>query len=189
MPVLYPCDSLSLLEICFIVAGKDIYRKMKPSAFNFKKIAAVSVGLLVLAQLIRVDKTPPEAQGEIPAPPEVRQILTRACYDCHSNQTTWPWYTNVAPVSWWISNHVHEGRRHLDFTQWDTYPAKRRKKKMEETRELVEKGEMPMPSYLWVHDEAKLSEQDKKTLIDWAKGLEDSAAAEQAKEASGAASK
>lgn len=130
----------------------------------------VLIGLVVLAviiQLVPVDRSAPPEGVEVEAPPEVMNILQRACYDCHSSRTKWPWYSKVAPVSWWIADHVHEGREHLNFTDWGSYSPKDQSEAMEETWEEVEEGEMPLPSYVLGHPEAKLSEADKKVLKAW----------------------
>ena len=99
--------------------------------------------------------------------PDVASILDRSCRDCHSNQTVWPWYTNVAPISWWLSNHVNEGRRDLNMSEWGRLPRDRQERKLRQICDEVEDGAMPMSSYLPMHPAARLSEQDKKTLCDW----------------------
>lgn len=102
---------------------------------------------------------------------EVTTILKRACYDCHSGHTNYPWYSNVQPVGWWLANHIDDGKRKLNFSEFKKYTTKRKLHKLKEVVEQVTKGEMPLESYLWIHDEAKLTEHDKKLLIDWAKGM------------------
>ncbi len=147
---------------------------------RFLKWAGLAlVVLFVAAQFYRPEKTNPpvDASQSIEAhaqmTPEVEAILKRSCYDCHSNETRWPWYTNVAPSSWFVIDHVNEARRHLNFSDW--MKVKRRTNKpdpegqLEEITEQVEEGEMPLESYLLLHPDAKLSDQDKKVLTDWAK--------------------
>jgi hypothetical protein len=102
--------------------------------------------------------------------PEVAAILARSCKDCHSYKTEWPWYTNVAPASWFVIDHVNEGRKNLSLSDWANYDAKRASRKLAEMCEQVEQGEMPINSYLLLHPTARLSDSDKKTLCDWAKG-------------------
>ena len=102
---------------------------------------------------------------------EVEGILRNACYDCHSNETKFPWYAHVAPVSWWLSDHIQEGREELNFSDWGTYSEKRSDHKLEECIELVEEGEMPLNSYTWTHGNAVLSDTDKSTLIEFFKDL------------------
>ncbi|MFZ5439092.1 MAG: heme-binding domain-containing protein [Myxococcota bacterium] len=125
--------------------------------------------LLLLAQVIRPEKTNPPVTGDVGAPPEVAAVLRRACYDCHSNETKWPWYSNVAPISWLVVRDVNEGRKHLNFSEWQAYEPGRRAHKLEETEGEVAEGEMPMAIYVPLHPEAKLSEADKQLLIEWAK--------------------
>jgi len=99
--------------------------------------------------------------------PEVASILDRSCRDCHSNKTVWPWYTQVAPVSWWLSNHVNDGRRNLNLSDWGKLPRDRQERKLRQMCDEVTDGQMPLSSYLPMHPAARLSEQDKKTLCDW----------------------
>lgn len=141
------------------------------------KIVLAVIALLVIIQFFRIDKSVPESnpQDDIlvveNVPHEIGVILKTSCYDCHSNATRYPWYSNMAPVSWWLKQHVNEGREELNFSEWGTYSEKRKDHKLEEVDELVEKGEMPLPSYLWVHGDAKLSEKQRKQLMNWAKSL------------------
>jgi len=107
-----------------------------------------------------------------PAPEQVQALLKRHCYDCHSNNTTYPWYANVQPVGWWMDWHVRDGKKHLNFSEFSTYPPKRAAHKMEETYEMVEKREMPLPSYTITHREAKLSDAEIRLLAGWARDLE-----------------
>jgi hypothetical protein len=132
------------------------------------KIGLGFLGVLALSQAIRPDHTNPPATVEVQAPPDVAKVLKRACYDCHSNQTTWPWYSQIAPVSWLVARDVNEGRRHLNFSYWDSYEPAKRAKKLEHVESEVKEGEMPMAIYVPLHPEAKLSEADKALLIGWA---------------------
>ena len=100
-------------------------------------------------------------------PAEIGNIIRAACYDCHSHETTYPWYTSIAPVSWWIKNHINEGREELNFSTWSDYEPGRAAHKMEEAAEEVEESHMPLPSYLWIHGEARLSEGERKSLATW----------------------
>jgi hypothetical protein len=98
---------------------------------------------------------------------EPAQLLVRACGDCHSNHTEWPWYSHVAPFSWWITRHVHEGREKLDFSEWETYSAWQRHNKMDSMCGLISTGRMPPRSYTAMHPQAKLTEVEKKAVCDW----------------------
>ena len=103
------------------------------------------------------------------APDEVAEILKTSCYDCHSNETNYPWYSNVAPISWWVGDHIKEGREELNFSAWGTFSEKRKKKKLHEIEEEVEEGEMPLSSYTLTHSDADLSDDQKEVLISWVK--------------------
>ncbi|MGE5431987.1 MAG: heme-binding domain-containing protein [Syntrophomonadaceae bacterium] len=121
--------------------------------------------LLVIIQLVPVKKDNPPALTEVRwDSPQTRSLARRACYDCHSNETTWPYYSHIAPVSWFLSDHVHEGRKHLNFSQW-SYPRDREIKKARGMVKQIKEGEMPLDSYLWMHPEAKLTDNEKQQLI------------------------
>jgi hypothetical protein len=96
------------------------------------------------------------------------QMLVRACSDCHSNRTMWPWYSHVPPVSWWISGHVREGREHLNFSEWASYSKQRQHDALESICGVISMSRMPPASYLFMHREARLTEQDKMDLCVWA---------------------
>ena len=136
----------------------------------------VALGVILLvAQFVPVDRSNPPVQGEVAAPSEVRVVLRRACYDCHSNAVRWPWYGRVAPVSWLLGRDVREGRKEVNFSVFNEYTEKRRYRKWTEIPEQIEKGEMPPWFYVTVHPEARLSDSDKALLVRWAR---ESAAAE-----------
>ena len=143
-------------------------REKVVSAIRFGGIALV--GLLVLAQFVPVDRTNPPVVEEVDARVEVRAVLERACYDCHSNETVWPAYSYVAPVSWLVARDVHEGREHLNYSEWNRYSAEEQFELAEETREEIDEGEMPMDLYLLLHPEAKLSAEDRALLRSWTLG-------------------
>lgn len=139
------------------------------------KICVIVILTLGAMQFLRIDKTklsvdPSKDFISVTNPPkEIKNILMRACYDCHSNQTVYPWYTNVAPVSWWIKHHIDEGKEHLNFSVWADYNTERKKHKLEECYEMVEDREMPLFSYTIVHTTSKLSGKDRDQLIDFFK--------------------
>jgi hypothetical protein len=140
-----------------------------------KWLAIALIVLLVAIQFVRPARTNPsvdqsqaiEAHTQIPN--EVTAILDRSCRDCHSNKTVWPWYSNMAPVSWWVIDHVNHGRTHLNYSEWGKLKREDQDKMLREICDEVFDGNMPLPSYLPMHPAAKLSEQDKKTLCDWTK--------------------
>ena len=126
-------------------------------------------------QFIRPDRTniAVEKSMEIQTPVEVTQIFQSACYDCHSNETKYPWYSNIQPFGWFLKNHIEDGRKHLNFSTFATYEPKRQAHKLFESVEMVENGEMPMESYLLMHPEAKLSESQKAEIVNYFKRIED----------------
>ena len=138
-----------------------------------KWFVIVLVVILIGIQFVRPALTNPpvdESQtinAQMQMTPEVASILDRSCRDCHSNKTVWPWYTKVAPVSWWLSNHVNDGRRSLNMSEWGKLPNDRQERKLRQICDEVQDSVMPLSSYLPMHPKAKLSEQDKKTLCDW----------------------
>lgn len=138
--------------------------------------AAISCAVLFIGlQFVRPAKTNPaidEARAleqHIQMSAEVKATLKRACYDCHSNQTRWPWYSQVAPVSWFVIDHVNHGRSHLNFSDWSSYDRQEQAKYLEGIEETVQAGVMPLSSYLLAHGEAKLSPEDKRLIGDWAR--------------------
>lgn len=140
-----------------------------------KIVLLVFAVLLVGAQFVRPAKNlAPGAPGPddltVLRPPsaEVKAILERACYDCHSNHTRYPWYAEIQPLGWWLADHVKEGKAHLNFSTFGTYPAKRQTRKLEELIEEVEGGNMPLGSYKLTHTDARLTPAEIKALTDWA---------------------
>ena len=118
-------------------------------------------GLLVLIQLIPVERDNPAVTQEVLwNAPETRALAQRACFDCHSNETIWPWYAYVAPLSIRVANHVHAGREHLNFSAWD-----QPNEDFEEIEEVISRNEMPLSDYLLMHTAAQLTDTEKQTLI------------------------
>ena len=140
-----------------------------------KKIGIGLVIILVLMQFKQIHKTNPEyVESEdfitITQPSkEVATLIKAACYDCHSHQVKFPWYSNIAPISWMVEHHIEEGREHLNFSKWASYDAKKADHKLEECIEEIEEGKMPMKSYVVMHSEAKFSKEQQKLLIDFFK--------------------
>src|SRR5262245_17880153 len=138
-----------------------------------KWVAIILIVVFIGIQLVRPGLTnPPVDESQtifacMQVPAEVASILDRSCRDCHSNKTVWPWYTNVSPVSWWLKNHVDKGRSDLNLSEWGKLPTDRQDRKLRQICDEVQDGQMPLASYLPMHPNAKLSEQDKKTLCDW----------------------
>jgi hypothetical protein len=141
------------------------------------KILLALLVLLVLIQFIKVDTTNPPVDKTkdfitLKNPPQpMAHMLKASCYDCHSNETTYPWYTSVAPFSWWIKDHIDEGRRKLNFSEYGDLPAKRAKHKLDESYEMIAEGEMPMTSYTLLHRDAALSDTQKQELLAWLQSI------------------
>ena len=133
------------------------------------KLGAIALAvLLVVAQAFRIDQTNPPVTADLNAPAPAKEVLKRACYDCHSNETVWPLYSKVAPLSWLVAYDVHEGRAELNFSQWRSYRPGQRLRQLEEIREEVADGEMPPWYYVYpTHLAARLSVADRETLFAW----------------------
>ena len=141
---------------------------------GLKRLVLVLACGFVLAQFSRPARTNPVAdnsraiEAHLRVPPEVKAIFARACDDCHSNRTRWPWYSEVAPVSWWLTDHVRDGRRHLNFSDWARLTPGEADQMLGEICRLSKINAMPMASYTLMHRDAVLSPQDVGTLCAWA---------------------
>lgn len=133
-----------------------------------KKIFLILIIVLVGIQFIPVEKTNPPVESELRAPKPVLETFKKSCYDCHSNETKWFWYSDFAPVSWLIVKDVNEGREHLNFSNWGKMSPGDIDKMKREIWEEVESGEMPLGTYTLIHPELKLTNQDLSTIRDWA---------------------
>ena len=142
-----------------------------------KKILLIILAVLVIIQFFRPSRNESTTMSandiskHYTVPDDVNQILKKACNDCHSNNTIYPWYTNVQPVGWWMNWHVNEGKDHFNFSEFGSYTPKRQHHKLEEVIEQVKEGEMPLNSYTWMHKEAILTTQEKTLLMNWAEIL------------------
>ena len=138
-----------------------------------RNIGRTLIVLLALAQMKTIDKTPGDTSPENDflvieqAPEEVAELMKAACYDCHSNSTDYPWYSDVAPVSWWLKRHVSKGTSKLNYSQWNDYNEVTREHKMEESAAFVGKGWMPIGPYKLTHPEARLTDEQRQMLVDW----------------------
>ena len=138
-----------------------------------RKIFYVLIAVLVIIQFIRPKQNVSagpfsnDISTKFAVNDNVASILKQSCYDCHSNNTIYPWYANVQPVTWWLQDHVNEGKKELNFSEFASYTAKRQRKKFEEIKDEVKEGKMPLESYTWMHKNAILSEQQKAALYKW----------------------
>ena len=129
-------------------------------------VVGLCVGFIVI-QFVPVNRTNPPVEGDLRAPAEVLSVLRRACYDCHSNETVWPWYSRVAPLSWVIAHDVNEGRAALNFSTWNQLSPEKQAEAMKESWEEVAEGKMPTWYYVALHPEARLSTNDQSVLRAW----------------------
>ncbi|HEY9364390.1 MAG TPA: heme-binding domain-containing protein [Chitinophagaceae bacterium] len=139
------------------------------------KILLVLIAIFIIIQFFKPTlnhsngKAKPNAIGNVyTTSSQITKVLGKACNDCHSNDTKYPWYFRVQPVAWWLNHHVEEGKHELNFDEFLSYTPKKQDHKMKETIEQVKNDKMPLNSYTWVHKEAKLTEQEQQLLMDWA---------------------
>lgn len=136
-------------------------------------LVVLVVGLIAIQFFNRPDKTttteitPAHITKVMNVPSNVESILKRSCYDCHSDHTVWPWYTYVAPVSWLVADDVVKGRKKMNFSQWSKIPDSKKEARLNEICEEIKSDEMPMPKYLYIHGDAKLTQADKDILCKW----------------------
>ena len=144
----------------------------------FKRILLILLIALLAIQFVRPAKNESTDKSKhistlYTVPDHVNTILTKACNDCHTNNTVYPWYAAVQPVTWWLDDHIKEGKSHLNFDEYSTYNLRKQYHKMEEVIEQVKENEMPLNSYTWVHSNAKLSNEERVALTTWAQSVMD----------------
>ena len=142
-----------------------------------KKILIALLAILIIIQFFRPTKnlsnakSPADISNLYQVPGDVNEILDKACNDCHSNNTIYPWYAEVQPVAWWLNNHIEEGKDELNFSEFATYAPARQYRKLEELKKQIDEGEMPLSSYTLIHTNAKLTEAEKQALLNWSEGI------------------
>lgn len=145
-------------------------------------VKKILVGLLIVLVVMQAFRPAKNLSGnrtkDISAsyvvPEDIKSILTKACNDCHSNITRYPWYSEVQPVAWWLNDHINDGKRHLNFNEFDGYRIAKQYKKLEECIKEVKEGGMPLPSYTIIHKDAILSDTEKQAFFNWCQVLRDS---------------
>jgi hypothetical protein len=143
-----------------------------------KKIGFVLLLILVIAQFFGPDKNDGDIASveafvaETNPPENVLEIMKTSCFDCHSSKTNYPWYNNITPVNYWLNDHIKDGKKHLNFSNWSSYSLKKKEHKMDELYEEVEKGEMPLNSYTWTHSEANLTQDQIDAIVTWGKKVQ-----------------
>ena len=145
----------------------------------YKKIFIALLVVVVLIQFFQPQKntetniTEQHVYNVYSTPNEVKVILDKACNDCHSNNTNYPWYASIQPAAWWLNDHVKDGKKHLNFSIYKSYNLRRQYHKMEEIIDEVKDNGMPLDSYTWIHRNAKLSTEEKASLTNWAQSIID----------------
>ena len=145
-----------------------------------KKIFILVAVIVVVIQFYRPNKNISEKSSynsiekHYLVPANVSLLLKTSCYDCHSNNTKYPWYNNIQPVAWWLNKHIVEGKKELNFDEFNNYSFEKKKKKLSEIIHEIEKKDMPLSSYTFIHEDAILTQQQQKEIIDWAKKLKGS---------------
>ena len=144
-------------------------------------IKKILIGLLVVLVALQAFRPEKNLSGDAskdistlyPVPQDVQAILDRSCADCHTNKTNYPWYAEIQPVAWWLNDHVVDGKKHFNLNNFGNLRLAIQNHKLEECIEQVKEGEMPLESYTLIHTDAKLSENDKALITNWAQGIMD----------------
>lgn len=145
----------------------------------FKKIMTVLLLALIVIQFIHPKKNKaagaqPNAIGNsFTIPADVKTIMAKACNDCHTNNTRYPWYTKLQPIHWWMDKHIRDGKKGVNYDEYTNRPLRYQYHKMEETIEMVKEGKMPIKSYKWIHEKAVLTTEEKSKLTAWAQSVMD----------------
>lgn len=146
----------------------------------FKRLLQLLLVVFIVIQFFRPEKNTAtgvsanDITTKYAVPQNVQQILKTSCYDCHSNNTVYPWYSNIQPVAWWLKNHIDEGKRELNFSEFASYRIGRQYRKLEEINDEVKEDKMPLSSYTLIHTDAKLSSEQKLAIANWVTALRDS---------------
>lgn len=135
---------------------------------HLKTAVIVLIAIFLIAQAFRITKSNPPVRVDVGATSEVSPLLRRACYDCHSNETSWPWYSNVAPVSWLVGSDVSEARSQLNFSEWGNYTLHEKTQRLKKIAKEVGDGDMPLWYYSLMHSKARLTDAERNQIKDWA---------------------
>ncbi len=145
-----------------------------------KKVLLSVVAVLIAIQFIHPKKNESTGLSEndisklYAVPESVQTILAKACYDCHSNNTVYPWYNSIQPIAWMLNNHIKKGKRYLNFSEFASYKISSQYKKLEQCKEQLKENEMPLASYTWIHRNAILTVEEKAAITDWCDKIRDS---------------
>jgi hypothetical protein len=139
----------------------------------YRKIGVLLLILFFVMQFIQPKKNRSDGLGEndiskvYQMPQELHQTLVHKCYDCHSNNTKYPWYFNIQPIGWWLAAHVHDGKEHLNFSEFRGYDAEKAKHKLEELEEVVDEKSMPLKAYTMFHENTEITKADEEAIKGW----------------------
>lgn len=142
-----------------------------------QKVLLVLLSVFIIIQFFRPEKnkstapTPNDLFAHYQAPDSLKQLIKTACYDCHSNNTNYPWYSQIQPVAWWLDDHIKVGKKKFNFSEFATYDAKKADHKIEELIEMVKEGEMPLKSYTIIHTDSRLTTEQRIAMTNWAAGI------------------
>lgn len=147
-----------------------------------KTAMLVFIGIMIIIQFIPAGKknistttSVYSLEKTMNVPEEILGNLKNGCYDCHSNNTKYPWYSNIQPVTWWLKSHIEEGKEHLNFDEFGNLDTESRAEMMEEMAEVIEEHEMPMASYTWLHPEARFNDNTNNAIVTWLKSQSENA--------------
>ena len=141
------------------------------------RVFIIIVIILIVIQFFKPERNlhagpqPKAITTQYTVPENVDTIMAKACYDCHSNNTRYPWYANVQPVAWWLNDHINGGKYELNFDEFAAYAPAKQYHKLEEVGDMVNHGRMPLSSYTWIHKDAILTDAEKSTIVNWAEGI------------------
>lgn len=144
-----------------------------------RKILIALAIIFIILQFFRPVKNHSDAKATkgiatvFPVPPEIDSLFRNSCYDCHSNNTHYPWYAEIQPVGWWLASHIKDGKRALNFDEYATYNASRKFRKLGGIMNAIDEGEMPLSSYTLIHTSAKLSDAQKQLIGHWCEQMQD----------------
>ncbi len=147
---------------------------------RWKKIFVLLIIIFIGIQFFRPEKNqatqvlPTDISKVYGTPEDVQTILSKACNDCHSNHSVYPWYFNIQPVAWWMTNHINDGKNNINFSEFGSYRIAKQYKRMQDCINEVKHGDMPLNSYTWIHKNAILTDQEKQKIYDWCTAIRDS---------------
>ncbi len=146
-----------------------------------KILKRIGIGLIVLLLLAQFYPRPERNKANTPEPKHIRSVypipgdvealMKSSCYDCHSNNTVYPWYSNIQPVAWWLGDHIEEGKKELNFSEFANYSLARQYRKLEEVISEVKEGKMPLESYTFIHRNANFSAAQRQVITSWAENI------------------